>query len=272
VPTGLGWSNTAISAEHLKRALLACLLLTSLTATADDQPDFCALLKQDAKDIFSAPAHWDSQDWQDVGMATATVLGTALIVDRPLRDFMRKQDQTSRFWLEVEKFGREYAALTMAGLYVGGLAGDDKMLAAAQDSLITSIIASGIIVTGLKTAVGRARPMADKGVFFSKPFTDPNSSFPSGHSAQAFAVAAVLAEHYDETWQQVSFYSVASLAALARPYHDKHFASDIVASAFISIWTAKRVVRMNHELRQREVMLLPSLTPDGAALNLVWRF
>ncbi|OHC87992.1 MAG: hypothetical protein A3J87_02995 [Sideroxydans sp. RIFOXYB12_FULL_59_6] len=255
------------------RAFLACLfLISSFAAAAEDQPDFCDLLQQDAKAIFSAPAHWDSQDWQDVGIATATVFGTALIIDRPLRDYMRKRDQGNRFWLEAEKFGREYAALTMAGLYVGGLAGDDKMLAAAQDSLITSIIASGIIVTGIKTSVGRARPMANKGVFYSKPFSDPNSSFPSGHSAQAFAVAAVLAEHYDETWQQVSFYSVASLAALARPYHDKHFASDIVASAFISIWTAQRVVRMNREFRQREVVLLPSLTPDGAALNLVWRF
>jgi membrane-associated phospholipid phosphatase len=255
------------------RHLFACLLFVcSFAIHAETQPDFCDLLTQDAKDIFSAPANWDSQDWQDVGIATATVLSTALIIDRPLRDFMRKQDQSSRFWLETEKFGREYAMLTLAGLYVGGLAGDDKMLAAAQDSLITSIIASGIIVTGIKTTVGRARPIANKGVFYSKPFSDPNSSFPSGHSAQAFAVAAVLAEHYDETWQQVSFYSVASLAALARPYHDKHFASDIVASAFISIWTAKRVVRMNRELRQREVMLLPSLTPDGAALNLVWRF
>ena len=185
---------------------------------------------------------------------------------------MRKQNQNSRFWLEVEKFGREYAALTVAGLYAGGLAGDNKMLAAAQDSLISSILASGIIVTGLKTVVGRARPMANQGVFYSKPFSDPNSSFPSGHSAQAFAVAAVLAEHYDETWQQAGFYSIASLAALARPYHDKHFASDIVASAFISIWTAKRVVRMNRTLRDKGVMLLPSLMPDGAALNLVWQF
>ncbi|MBU1447596.1 MAG: phosphatase PAP2 family protein [Gammaproteobacteria bacterium] len=253
------------------RALFACfLLISSLSAAAES--DFCDLLKQDAQDIFGAPAHWGKQDWQDVSIATAAVFGTALVIDRPLRDFMRKQDQGSRFWLEVEKFGREYAALTMVGLYAGGLAGDDKMLAAAQDSLITSIIASGIIVTSLKTAVGRARPMADKGVYYSKPFTDPNSSFPSGHSAQAFAVAAVLSEHYDETWQQATFYGVASLAALARPYHDKHFASDIVASAFISVWTAKRVVSMNRELRQREVMLLPSLTPDGAALNLVWRF
>ncbi|MDD2701838.1 MAG: phosphatase PAP2 family protein [Sideroxydans sp.] len=253
------------------RALFACLLfISSFSAAAES--DFCDLLKQDAQDIFSAPAHWDRQDWQDIGIATATVIGTALIIDRPLRDTMRKQDQGSRFWLEVEKFGREYAALTMAGLYVGGLAGDDKMLAAAQDSVITSIIASGIIVTGIKTAVGRARPMANKGVFDSHPLTDPNSSFPSGHSAQAFAVAAVLAEHYNETWQQASFYGVASLAALARPYHDKHFASDIVASAFISIWTAKRVVRMNKGLRDKQVMLLPSLTQDGAALNLVWRF
>lgn len=245
-------------------------LLTLPPAAAAE--DFLDLLRQDSRSVITAPAHWDSRDWQDVGTATATVLGTALVIDRPLRDFMRKQDQDSRFWLEVEKFGREYALLTMAGLYAGGLAGDDKMLAAAQDSLITSIIASGIIAVGIKTTVGRARPLENKDVFYSKPFSDPNSSFPSGHAAQAFAVAAVLAEHYDDPWQQASFYGVATLASLARPYHDKHYASDLVASAFISIWTAKRVVRMNRELRQHEVMVLPSPLPGGAALHLVWRF
>lgn len=233
--------------------------------------DFLDLLWQDSRSVIAAPAHWDSRDWQAVGAATTTVLGTALVIDRPLRDFMRKQDQGNRFWLEVEKFGREYALLTMAGLYAGGLAGDDKMLAAAQDSLITSFIASGIVAV-IKTTVGRARPLENKDVFYSKPFSDPNSSFPSGHAAQAFAVAAVLAEHYDEPWQQTAFYSTATLAALARPYHDKHYASDLVASAFISIWTAKRVVRMNRESRQHKVMVLPSPLPGGAALHLVWRF
>lgn len=254
------------------RALLCILSLLCLPQQAAADEGFLDLLWQDSRSVFTAPARWDRQDWQDVGMATATVLGTALVIDRPLRDTMRKQDQGNRFWLEVEKFGREYALLTMAGLYAGGLAGDDKAMAAAQDSLITSIIASGVIVTGIKTAVGRARPLDNKGIYYSQPFTDPNSSFPSGHAAQAFSVAAVLAEYYDEPWQQASFYGVATLAALARPYHDKHYASDLVASAFISIWTAKHVVRMNRDLRQHEVLVLPTPLPDGAALHLVWRF
>jgi membrane-associated phospholipid phosphatase len=249
--------------------LIPLLLCTAPPAYAED---FAGLLWQDSATILSAPARWSQDEWGEVGKASLIVLGTAIAVDRPLRDFMRKQDQDSRFWLEVEKFGREYALLTMVGLYAGGLAGDEKMLAAAQDSLITSIIASGIITVGIKTAVGRARPLENKDVFYSKPLSDPNSSFPSGHAAQAFSVAAVLAEHYDEPWQQASFYSVAALAALARPYHDKHYASDLVASAFIGIWTAKRVVRMNRELRQREVQVLPAPLPGGAALHLVWRF
>jgi hypothetical protein len=254
------------------RARLFLLSLLSLLPPAAAAEDFFDLLWQDSRSVITAPVHWNTRDWQEVGTATATVLGTALVIDRPLRDFMRKQDQDSRFWLEVEKFGREYALLTMAGLYAGGLAGDDKAMSAAQDSLITSIIASGVISVGIKTTVGRARPLENKDVFYSKPFSDPNSSFPSGHAAQAFSVAAVLAEYYDEPWQQASFYGVATLASLARPYHDKHYASDLVASAFISIWTAKRVVHMNRELRLREVMVLPTPLPGGGALHLVWRF
>jgi len=257
----------------LTRACLASLLLlVSQTAPAAGDAAFGDLLRQDATTVLTAPAHWSRDEWREVGQASLLVLGTALTVDRPLRDFMRKQNQDSRFWLEVEKFGSEYALLTMAGLYAGGLTGDEKMLAAAQDSLITSIIASGIIAVGIKTTVGRARPLENKDVFYSKPFSDPNSSFPSGHATQAFSVAAVLAEHYDEPWQQASFYGVATLASLARPYHDKHYASDLVASAFIGIWTAQRVVRMNRELRQHEVMVLPAPLPKGAALHLVWRF
>lgn len=256
----------------MRRLLFHLALLLPFSSV--NAANFIDLLQQDTRIVLTAPSDWDAHDLRDVGTATAMVLGTALLLDQPLRDFMRKQDQNSRFWLEVEKFGREYALLTIAALYAGGAAGNDNMLAAAEDCVIASLIASGIITVSIKTLVGRARPLENKDVFYSRPFSNPNSSFPSGHAAQAYALAAVLAEHYPEPWQQASFYGIATLAALARPYHDKHYASDLVASAFISIWTAQKIVRINRELRQQDksATLLPAPHPKGAAMYLIWRF
>ena len=48
------------------------------------------------------------------------------------------------------------------------------------------------------------------------PFPNSERSFPSGEATQAFAVASVIAAHYDGLWIKISSYSIASLVGMAR--------------------------------------------------------
>jgi len=84
------------------------------------------------------------------------------------------------------------------------------------------VLANGMVAP-LKVGVGRARP--DK---------SNRLSFPSGHSANAFALAAVLG-HYSGKYAAVTAYAVASFVPIARIHARHHYLSDVVAGAGLGV-------------------------------------
>ena len=227
----------------------------------------------DVKHVVTAPAHWDDAEWHKAGWASLAVVGTALVIDRPLRDEMRHHTGDNAFLTQVERFGAQYAAGVVGGFYlVGALTDNENSKQVAQDSIAASLIASGIITPAIKLVTGRSRPRDEVGVYHFKPFSNSNSAFPSGHTTEAFAVAAVVANHYDETWVTCTSYSIASLVGLARTYHRAHFASDVVAGAMIGTLVGKSVVAHNADLRSGKLVLLPELGPSLIGVRIAGRF
>lgn len=254
-------------------ALTSALLLSlSSHARGADSLSYPAMVWDDVQYELSAPARWEKNDWQQVGWESLAVLGTLAVIDKPVRDYMVKQDQNSKAWLQVEKFGREYAVGITAAFFVAGLVGDETSLHVAQDVVAASLISSGIIGVATKTVVGRSRPLQNKGTTDFAPFTDMNSSFFSGHTTQAFTLAAVISETYDETWIDVTAYSLASLAAVARTYHDKHFASDILTGAIVGTLVGRSVVAHNQNLRGNTVSVTPALSQGMVGIQLAGKF
>ena len=218
------------------------------------------ILIDDVEHVVTAPARWEEAEWRQAGWASLAVVGTALVVDRPLRDEMRRHSGDSAFITQVERFGAQYAAGVIGGFYVAGMLTDDeKSMQVAQDGIAASLIASGLVTPAIKLVSGRSRPRADEGVYHFKPFSDTNSSFPSGHTTEAFALASVVANHYDDTWVTCTSYSIAGLVGLARTYHHAHFASDVVAGAMIGTLVGKSVVAHNATLRTGKLVLLPEM-------------
>src|SRR5258708_12058164 len=102
-----------------------------------------------------------------------------------------------------------------------------------------------MIAPDVQAGVGRARPADDQGPRECDPFLVHNSSFPSGHSTQAFAVASVIAAHYDALWIKITAYSGASAVAFARVEGNHHFTSDVLAGALIGTFVANTPVHYN---------------------------
>ncbi len=231
------------------------------------------VLLGDVKHVVTAPTRWEEADWRKAGWASLAVVGTALVIDRPLRDEMRRHTGDNAFITQVERFGSQYAAGVIGGFYVvGALADNETSMQVAGDSFAASLIASGIITPAIKLVVGRSRPRAGEAVFNFRPFSDTNASFPSGHTTEAFALASVIANHYDETWVACASYSVAGLVGLARTYHHAHFASDVVAGAMIGTLVGKSVVAHNRTLRSAKLVLLPEIAPGMTGVRLVGSF
>jgi membrane-associated phospholipid phosphatase len=240
-------------------------------------PSYPAVVFDDAKYVLTAPARWQEQDWQNLGLAAASVVGVAAILDRPIRDEMRRHaPNNSRFLKTVERFGAEYSLGVLGGFYLAGTIGNnDIATAVAQDGLAASIIASGIITPTIKFITGRARPRENTGIATFHPFSlsySSNSSFPSGHTTQAFAVASVIANHYDEVWVSYSSYTVAGLVGAARIYHDAHFASDVMAGAMIGTLVGKSVVAHNKTMRSANMAIMPEIAPGLIGVRLAGNF
>jgi hypothetical protein len=251
-------------------SLLALCFMHKAGAAELSYPE---ILIDDVKHVVSAPARWDDEEWRKAGWASLAVVGTALAIDRPLRDEMRHHSGDNTFVTQVERFGMQYAAGVVGGFYlVGALTDDENARQVAQDSIAASLIASGIITPAIKLVTGRSRPRDEVGIYHFKPFSNGNSSFPSGHTTEAFAVASVVANHYEETWVTCTAYSIAGLVGLARTYHRAHFASDVLAGAMIGTLVGKSVVAHNADLRSEKLVLLPDFSQGLIGVQIVGRF
>jgi hypothetical protein len=252
-------------------------LALNVSARADNTYSYPEMLVDDVKHVITAPSRWQDTEWQNLGLAAAGLIGVAAIADGPIRDEMsRHAPNDSRFMRNVERFGAQYSLGVLGGFYLAGAIGDNETAqAVAQDGLAASIIASGMITPAIKFHTGRARPRENLGVAHFHPFSlsySSNSSFPSGHTTEAFALASVIAGHYRESWVAYASYSAAGLVGVARSYHGAHFASDVLAGALVGTLVGKSVVAYNSQLRAGKVVILPEVGPGLIGLRLTHNF
>ena len=253
---------------------ITCFAFGSIALGKDVSPSYPDLLLDDIQHVLTEPARWKSGEWQNLAWASLAVAGTAALIDAPLRDEMRRQPRGNNLML-IEHLGAEYSIAVVGGFYLAGsLADNDKAVFVAQDGLTASIIASGLVTPAIKIVAGRSRPYENTGTsdFNSLGADNPNSSFPSGHTTEAFALASVISAHYEETWIKASAYTAAGLVGIARTYHDAHFASDVLAGALIGNWVGSSVVAHNQTRRSKNVVLLPDAAQDYFGLRLVGNF
>ncbi|MBA4058426.1 MAG: hypothetical protein C0490_27150, partial [Marivirga sp.] len=105
--------------------------------------------------------------------------------------------------------------------------------------LIKSELLVGILTYSLKkiTAVPR-------------PDTGQPTSFPSGHTAQAFAAATFMAKEYGHKsiWYSVGAYTIATGIATMRVMNNRHWVSDVFVGAGIGILSTN-LVYLTHQYK-----------------------
>ncbi|MEZ5286099.1 MAG: phosphatase PAP2 family protein [Vicinamibacterales bacterium] len=111
---------------------------------------------------------------------------------------------------------------------VGKMSGSERTEALGSD-LIRAQIVSQAVVQGIKFTTRRQRPDASN-----------RHSFPSGHTASAFATASVIERHYGKKIG-LPAYAFATYVGLARLSANKHHISDVVMGAGIGIAAGRTV-------------------------------
>jgi len=140
-----------------------------------------------------------------------------------------------RFFLAYTNIGDGYFALFIACLLL--FYSIKSFLFATSSFAIT-----GFVVGVIKRAFfyGEPRPLTYfEGIYklYIVPGLEPNeiNSFPSGHSASAFAIFLCLALLVRRVWIKYAFFFIAALVCYSRMYLSEHFMMDVFAGSLIGV-------------------------------------
>ncbi len=148
----------------------------------------------------------------------------------------------------VSGFGSPYATLGgSAGLYFLGLGTHNEHLAETGRLGAEAIVDSLLLVEALKLATNRERPNKGNGQGGFWPHGtrsyELDGSFPSGHAAESFALARVIASEYPSKPVQIGAYAFALAISASRVTARQHFPSDVLVGGTFGYLIGGYVVR-----------------------------
>jgi membrane-associated phospholipid phosphatase len=209
----------------------------------------------DLRALVTRPLHFDGQDWTRLGLGTAAVGVTAAFDDR-VRTYVQDHSGAGSRDLanRLRPLGSwQGAALMVAFLGVGELAGSANLAATGADGIEATLFATGLVTPFIQTVVGRERPSAGQGPHSFQPFSGA-ASFPSGEVTQAFALASVVTAHSDSVVLRSVVWGLAGVVGWERIALDRHWASDVVAGALIGSAVGRWVVHRQEPSRRTGVV------------------
>ena len=170
---------------------------------------------------------------------TAALIGSDTSIEKELPTnsnlIQRSQD--------LSNFGLASLAGTAGAFYFWGRFTQDDH-ARETGWLSGEALADGVLVSSLmQHATGRERPLEGRG---RGRFWQGGTSFPSDHSAAAWALATVLAHEYPGWLTQLLAYGTATTVSVARVTGRKHFSSDVFIGSALGWYMGRQVYRAHH--------------------------
>lgn len=193
---------------------------------------------------------WPGALWRFASGAVATFLFWFVYDEKILADAEGVQSDLSEDVIRIlNRFGGGMnPVLIVAFFLVAGVAYRHRRWVSYAIAMGISGLAAGILAQIVKHLAGRARPELWLGASQYAPFS--STSFPSGHTVGAFALAGVLVFGSRSVPVRVIAYLLALAVGVSRILAFRHWASDVMASMTVGLVTAYVVTRV-------------SLPPDG---------
>jgi len=225
-------------------ATTAALHAQTPSPTPSLEREFFKNILHDQKAIWTAPFHLERSDAK---WAIPSGIGFMALVttDRITGDEIFESNRQVKASDVISRAGSIYGLGAVATtFYLIGRKNNDYR--ARETGLLSAeaLINSMITEAALKGITQRARPLAgrERSEFFER-----GNSFPSGHSTQAWAVAAVIASEYKHRPAvQIAAYGIATAVSVARFTGHKHYISDVVAGSALGYGIGKFVFRAHH--------------------------
>jgi membrane-associated phospholipid phosphatase len=178
-------------------------------------------------------------------------------------------DRSSTQKMHLDNYLPFIPVAAVYGLNAMGIKGKnnfrDRTMILGLSGLIT-----GAAVFSIKSFSGETRPDGSD-----------QYSFPSGHTAAAFAAAEFMRQEYKDVspWYGVAGYAMAATTGYLRMYNNKHWMGDVVAGAGIGIvstrlayWIYPVIKRNLFKDKEGSTVIMPTYQNGSFGFGLVHRF
>ena len=214
----------------------------------------------DQKRIWTSPFHTSRSDikwWVIFGAATAALIAA----DEQIARNAPNTPTLVHLGNDVSYLGTAQTLIPIAATFyfVGTAAKNDHFRETGLLSFETLVDAT-VVQEAIKSITDRQRPNegGGEGRFFASNNPRYNSSFPSGHAIQTFALASIFAhEYHDKFWVKFLAYLYAGGVVGARLAANQHFPGDVMAGGAMGWFIGDYVYgkRHNPELDDKRTVI-----------------
>jgi Capsule assembly protein Wzi/PAP2 superfamily len=166
------------------------------------------------------------------------------VTDSDFSRHLSNDPNTLTDYRHISDYGAYSMAAGAAGTYFLGLMTHNEHQRESGFLSGEAAIDSLIAVEALKFAAGRQRPYQNNA---DGQFWKNGGSFPSEHSAGAWAIAGIMAHEYPSPLMRFLAYGMASTVSISRIAAKQHFPSDVLVGAAIGYLTSEYVYRQHHK-------------------------
>jgi len=171
--------------------------------------------------------------------------------------------------LNVDTYLQFAPAAVVYGLNMAGIKGKNNFRDRTMIYLMSNLILNSTVYVTKNLTI------------WDRPDGSNHLSFPSGHTAEAFASAEFLRQEYKDVspWYGVAGYAMAATTGYLRIYNNRHWLSDVIggagigiASTQISYWLYPKIQRSFFRDKNINTLIMPSWQNNAPGISMVHRF
>jgi membrane-associated phospholipid phosphatase len=155
----------------------------------------------------------------------------------------------THFMQGVSNSTNDISIAVPVGLFIASAISHDKDMEKKSFVVAGSIVISTILTEGIKIIVNRPRP-STKDSLIIPASAHGSSSFPSGHSSEAFSTATAISLAYPKWYVITPSFLWAGTVGFSRMYLGVHYPSDVLAGAIVGSGSAWLAYKINQWLRK----------------------
>ena len=267
---------------QVKKALTPLFLIVSLLSARQSFCQYTDSLSALKKDTLPPAINWDAATVKKGFPYKSFIVPAAMVaygvfslnnhdllhVNKTIKEEVYT-DRGSTKTTPIDNYLVFAPIVAVYGLNAMGIQGKNNFRDRSMLIGLSELIA-GATVMGVKKFSGETRPDGSD-----------QYSFPSGHTAAAFAAAEFMRQEYKDVspWYGVAGYAAAAATGYLRMYNNKHWMGDVVAGAGIGIMSTKLAYWIYPVIKRKlfsdkdvKTIVMPTYQNGAFGFGLVHRF